>query len=202
MDRRALVWATLVVLALLLVASFAASRLGRWEAFAFAGAGPYAGATPCDDPDGVCSPGDTCCPAGAVCGAGGVCLASCADAPCPAGFDCVGGRCAPQGQRPVPSWRAPGRDASFLRFRRVTFAVAAPDGRRWTKDVTANLNAAARGFRRGGPPPPRRLFLDRPLNAFSFVIAGFNDAASVPTAAAAAALGGLPAVLSGEWRAL
>ena len=80
-----------------------------------------------------------------------------------------------------PYWPAPGAGVAGLRFRRCTFAVERGDGARAAADVTAVLTGMATAYK-GAPAgaTPPTLTLDRPLNAFSFVIEGFNDRASVP----------------------
>jgi hypothetical protein len=97
---------------------------------------------------------------------------------------CVGGIC--QTSRP-PEWAAAGvENASALRFKGCTFTVVDPAGKKYEADVTAVLNGMAIAYRGATTPVPRTLRLDRPLNAFSFIIKGVNDSATVasPTEAA------------------
>jgi hypothetical protein len=49
---------------------------------------------------------------------------------------------------------------------------------------------------------PRTIYLDRPLNAFSFVIPGVNDSATVTTAAEAATWKNSATTLTGQWRTI
>jgi len=77
------------------------------------------------------------------------------------------------------SWSSNGSGVNRLRFSNCRFAVVRPDGVSASADVTGNLNDMARAFI--GEPANKYspiLSLDAPLNAFSFVIPGFNDAAS------------------------
>jgi hypothetical protein len=79
-----------------------------------------------------------------------------------------------------PAWNAAGTaDVSRLRFADAVFAVRLANGTTRTADVTAVLNGMAAAYE-GGTSNPTVLTLTRPLNPFSFVIPGFNDAASVP----------------------
>lgn len=83
------------------------------------------------------------------------------------------------------SWQAAGSaDVSRLRFRNCIFTVKRSDGATQSKDVTAVLNGMATAYA-GGPNNPTELSLDRPLNPFSFLIAGFNDSTTVPDPTAA-----------------
>lgn len=79
------------------------------------------------------------------------------------------------------SWSAPGQ-LSHLRFRNCTFSVVRLDGKSAELDVTGILNsmAAAYATAPAGQALPPALSLSAPLNAFSFVIPGFNDRATVP----------------------
>jgi len=79
----------------------------------------------------------------------------------------------------TPAWQPAGQAGlDRLRFKGCTFTVARSDGVTRTLDATPVLNAMAAGFA-DGPANPPALSLERPLNAFSFVIAGFNDRATV-----------------------
>ncbi len=84
----------------------------------------------------------------------------------------------------LPSW-APtgsGKNVSRLRFKNCLFSVQRTgDAAPTTRDVTGILNTMAAAYSRGSSrfltrsDFPASLVLDRPLNAFSFVIPGFND---------------------------
>lgn len=78
-----------------------------------------------------------------------------------------------------PSWAPPaGADISKLRFKNCVFSVSRADGVIKTQNVDAVLNGMAVAYR-NGVNSPMALTLVRPLNAFSFVIPGFNDRATV-----------------------
>ncbi len=77
------------------------------------------------------------------------------------------------------SWALPAQaDISLLRFKGCTFTVTRGDGVTRTYDVTPVLNGMAAAYA-GGTSNPPLLKLTRPLNAFSFVIPGFNDSRTV-----------------------
>lgn len=70
------------------------------------------------------------------------------------------------------------KDATRLRFRGAVFTVTTPDGKKYTADVTANLNAIAAGYSPAPlttPAPPAVMKLPYALSAYSFAIKGFND---------------------------
>lgn len=73
---------------------------------------------------------------------------------------------------------AGGKSPASLRFRDCVFTVTPAGKPARSADVTGILNGMARGLRgsSGGAGGPSALALDRPLNPFSFVIQGFNDA--------------------------
>lgn len=84
-----------------------------------------------------------------------------------------------------PSWAPTGahKNVSRLRFKDCVFSVQrAGDPAPTSRDVTGILNNMAIAYSRGNsrffvPSDfPASLSLDRPLNAFSFTIPGFNDA--------------------------
>ena len=86
-----------------------------------------------------------------------------------------------------PSWTANNNaDISRLRFKDCIFTVTRADGKVATLNVSPVLNSMAVAYKSGsvGTNPPA-LVLTRPLNPFSFVIAGFNDKLTVsdPTGA-------------------
>jgi hypothetical protein len=75
-----------------------------------------------------------------------------------------------------PSWGA--SDISRLRFKDVVFVVSRSDGIVQKKDVSAVLNGMAVAYESAVNKPPQ-LRLVRRLNAFSFVVEGFNDPVTV-----------------------
>lgn len=84
----------------------------------------------------------------------------------------------------LPSWKptGAGKNVSLLRFKDCVFTVQrAGDAAPTSRDVTAVLNSMAVAYSSGrsrfyAPSDyPPSLDLARPLNAFSFVIPGFND---------------------------
>lgn len=81
-----------------------------------------------------------------------------------------------------------------LRFRGCTFATVNPQGLAAQWDVTAVLNGMAAAY--DVPISKSELTLGGsariPLNPFSFTRAGYNDPATVPTAAASTAWGAAP----------
>ena len=108
--------------------------------------------------------------------------------------------------------------AGSIRFRGATFTVTAPDGTSRSKDVTAILNGMALAYSGGAGAATSSFSLGgkvcikknakglctqtgrpRPLNPFTFTIAGFNDRKTVPTKADAAEWTGA-ARLTGEAR--
>lgn len=91
------------------------------------------------------------------------------------------------------AWAPATTDVSRLRFRGAVFTVQAPGGAAVSKDVTATLNAMAAAHA-GSSMMPARLELDRPLNPYSFTIAGVNDGGRDVT--------GATATLAGQWREL
>jgi len=107
--------------------------------------------------------------------AGGGCRTPCS-AGCPANQICgTAGVCLPDS---TPSWHpTTGGDVSRLRFKACVFTVVDPSGTPHTADVTAVLNGMAAAHA-GSKSPPAALTLDRPLNAFSFLVPGVNDPAS------------------------
>ena len=102
---------------------------------------------------------------------------------------------------PRPSWTSSTGSVADLRFRGYVFTVADPadPARVYSKDVSAVLNGMAAAYA-GSAAAPATLALSRPLNAFSFVIAGVNDPAAVPTPADAARWGNVRTTLVGRWR--
>lgn len=99
------------------------------------------------------------------------------------------------------------RTPAWIRFRNCTFTTQNPQGQTATWDVTAVLNGMATAHPTTPPSMsyPTALSLSDPLNPFSFVQAGFNDKATVPTAADSLAWGQVPASatsLTGEWTVL
>jgi len=104
----------------------------------------------------------------------------------------------------VASWTAPSGDTSSLRFRNMIFRVRTADGKTSARNVTAIVNKMAQAFDATGGVNTGTLTLDRPLNAFSFVIAGMNDRATIKTAAdkVASPLNHAPVSLIGSWRTI
>lgn len=85
----------------------------------------------------------------------------------------------------LPSWAPTGsrKNISRLRFKNCVFSVQrAGDASPTARDVTSVLNSMAVAYSRSTSRSmpagnfPKALTLDRPLNAFSFVIPAFNDA--------------------------
>ena len=101
-----------------------------------------------------------------------------------------------------PGWAETGKSVSSLRFKNCVFTVTTPRGTVRSADVTSVLNGMAVAYRKRGALPPKTLRLDRPLNAFSFLIFGVNDSSAVPTAADAARWANSATSLSGLVRAL
>lgn len=201
----ALLLAAAVVALVLIAAAYVWYNATGWADFSFTGAVPYAVGAACsaNPPAGsaTCPSGKTCCPAGQTCN-GATCQTPCSqDSDCPPGDTCDEGVCA---SGSPPSWTAAGgRDASALRFRNCVFTVVDPKGVSHTQDVTAVLNGMAVAYAGAETtPPPATLRLDRPLNAFSFVVPGVNDSATVTTAADAAAWYKSATTLAGEWRTI
>jgi hypothetical protein len=95
----------------------------------------------------------------------------------------------------VTSWT--GNNTSKLRFRRAVFTITPPGQQSYKKDVSAVLNSMAVAY--AGVPNSGTLKLDRPLNAFSFLIPGVNDSKTVPNPAS---WKNAPATLVGEYREL
>lgn len=199
---QALVLGLFVVLVVLLVAAYAWYHQYGWTPFSFAGVVPYVRSSPCTaNPDGgKCPKGKTCCPKGQSC-IGNQCVAQCdTDGDCPSGQVCVGGHCQPAD---IPSWKAAeGEDIASLRFKNCVFTVVDPAGKKHSADVTTVLNGMAVAFRGATSRVPATLYLDRPLNAFSFVIPEVNDSATVLTAADAAKWAGAATSLTGTVRTI
>jgi hypothetical protein len=81
----------------------------------------------------------------------------------------------------LPTWAPPkGKSLADLRFSDCVFKVSRADGLVAQKDVTPVLQNMALAYSDAAPNQalPSALSLDAPLNSFSFVIMGFNDAAS------------------------
>jgi hypothetical protein len=202
---QALALGLVIVLLVLVAAAYYWYHGTGWAKFGFKGTIPYAIGAACDanPPAGstTCPSGKTCCPAGQLCGG-----ASCAT-PCSTNNDCAGagGACAGGVCHTgvVPSWTAAGgQNISALRFKNCVFTVVDPQGQTHTADETSVLNGMAVAYRGATSAVPASLYLDRPLNAFSFKLAGVNDSATVPTAAAAAAWAGSATALAGESRTI
>lgn len=79
-----------------------------------------------------------------------------------------------------PSW-SPAKDSDIfkLRFKNCMFTVSRSDGVVKSVNVAPVLNSMSTAFTKG-TNNPTKLQLIGPLNPFSFIIAGFNDRASVP----------------------
>lgn len=204
-PERSLALGLVVVLVILLVAAFVWYNFTGWAGFTFAGTVPYGIGPPCNanPPPGstTCPAGAACCPAGQQCG-GAQCLTPCASsADCAAGQNCAGGACQ---SGLLPSWSVTNsaRNISDLRFKGCVFTVTDPQGQQHAADVTAVLNGMAVAFRGATAAVPQTLYLDRPLNAFSFRIPGVNDSATVTSAAAAAAWANSATTLTGQFRTI
>lgn len=199
-----LVLGVCIILVVFVIAAYIWYYKMGWEPFHFAGTVPYAVGAACNaNPspgDTKCPSGKTCCPSGQRC-FGSQCATPCtSDSHCPAGQECTGGVC--QTGR-APSWTAAGDSTmASIRFKDCTFTVTTPLGQKHSVNVTAVLNGMAVGFRGATTPVPRTLRLDRPLNAFSFIIAGVNDSDAVTTAAEAATWKNCPSALTGLWRTI
>lgn len=104
----------------------------------------------------------------------------------------------------APSWTPVGGSgadpaaADRLRFRKAVFTVTTASGATHAADVTAVLNGMAVAYR-GSPTAPAALVLARPLNPYSFAIAGVNDP-SVTGSATSDPLTGASATLAGYYR--
>ncbi len=179
---QALAFGLVTILVVFVVAAYVWYYRMGWKAFGFKGVVPYAAGSACtaDAPSSsACPPGKTCCPNGQTC----------------IGGFCRGGR--------APSWTASGdEDVTALRFLDCIFSVTDPQGVNHMADVTAVLNGMAVAYRGSITKIPRTLYLDRPLNAFSFVIPGVNDSATVTTAAEAATWQNSATTLTGQWRTI
>ena len=99
------------------------------------------------------------------------------------------------------AWTAAGAtpDTARLRFRKAVFTVTV-NGAPHAQDVTPVLNAMARAHT-AGDGNNGTLKLDDYLNPFSFVIAGVNDAQTVP-ASNTPAWRAATATLKGQYRTL
>ena len=143
-------------------------------------------ATPCASGDcvsGYCAaPGfKPCCDKGYTFKAGR-CLQACdQNNPCDASAPhCQKGVCMASA---IPQWPpkaalGAGKTVASLRFKDCAFTLTGLDGQAHTVDVTPVLNGMAAAYRGSSAAAPKVLQLDRPLNAFSFVVPGVNDAAS------------------------
>jgi hypothetical protein len=197
---RALLIAIVIVLVVLIAAAFLWYHFTGWSApFTFEST-QYPEPTPCagECPASGSSPfpcvvGSPCCVAAGK-GAPGSCysVTPCLSAgDCPAGWACGVGYCVPVAP---PSWSSAAAGSSRrgidrLRFKGAVFTVTDPAGTVHTRDVTPVLNAMATAYRGAPGTIPQTLSLDRPLNAFSFVVPGVNDnvaAADLPQWAGAA----------------
>lgn len=73
---------------------------------------------------------------------------------------------------------------AYMRFRNCIFTFTDPKGSLHSIDVTEVLNNMAKGFRDAQNPPSSFTLgghCQAPLNAFSFVLPGVNDRATVTT---------------------
>jgi hypothetical protein len=153
---------------------------------------------------GYCPPGSSptaCCSEGYAL-QGGQCYKACSSgAPCPSGYTCDSSGLCQSGSS--PAWgAASGENVSALRFKSCKFSVIDPQGGTHTADVTAVLNGMAVAYRGATGQVPAVLRLDRPLNAFSFIIPGVNDSATVKTAADAKLWQNSPTALVGYTRTI
>ena len=181
-----------IVLAVFLAAAYYWYNFTGWSRFAFQGVIPYGVGPACKK--------DSDCPATAPRCLGSTCKTFCsADPDCPSNLKCARGICETGS---LPSWTASGdNNVSDLRFRDCTFTVTDPLDNEHSTEVTSVLNGMAVAYR-GASRPPRTLYLDRPLNAFSFVIQGVNDAATVKTAADVQKWANCATSLTGLWRTI
>jgi len=189
---QALALGLVIVLVVFLAAAYYWYYQTGWERFSFTGTVPYIIGKACGAPSD-CSSGEKC--------VGGACATPCStSSDCPKGQGCAGGACR---AGVIPSWTAASDgNVSDLRFRGCTFTVADPQGGQHSADVTAVLNGMAVAYRGATSRIPRTLYLDRPLNAFSFVIQGVNDASTVGTAADAQKWANCATMLTGAWRSI
>jgi len=186
---RALLLACVVVLVVLIAMAYVWYHYTGWEKsplFTSAGYDPTLTAPECTPTKGEpiqCVNGRACC--GKVGGVNRTFYTCYTDNDCPAGSlpFCAKGICV--SEKP-PSWDArPGADGQprtvdRLRFKNSVFTVTSPDGSTtYRRDVTAVLNGMAAAYKNSSVAPPTTLSLDRPLNAFSFTIPGFNDVNSM-----------------------
>ena len=202
---QALILGLVVVLVVLLIAAYLWYHKTGWEDFTFAGTVPYAVGSKCNaNPP----PGSMLCPAGKTCCTtpGQQCLGSQCVTPCTIGTDCAPGQSCAGGicqTGTVPSWTASGNnDISSLRFKGCTFTVTDPSGKQHSADVTAVLNGMTVAYRGATISIPRTLYLDRPLNAFSFVIKGVNDSATITSPTEASAWMNSATSLTGQSRTI
>lgn len=228
---QSLVLGLIIVLVVLVVAAYYWYHHTGWTPFSFTGTVPFVagGMTQCasseacvanncttacsSDADcpggakgsctsGYCSPitGKTCCPAGQRL-VGNQCLTVCsAGQTCPAGTACQSGFCQ---AGMTPAWAAAkGEKISALRFKGCTFTVVDPAGKQHSADATAILNGMAVAYRGAVSKIPTVLNLDRPLNAFSFLIPGVNDSATVTTPAQAKTWANCATTLTGSVRTI
>ena len=100
-----------------------------------------------------------------------------------------------------PIWK-PDVAISRLRFKDCIFTVTRSDGVSQSLDVSQVLNGMVVAFKNSTLDVAEPLKLVRPLNPFSFVIAGFNDKATVsdPSIPLWNVKNGATATLSGKWR--
>ena len=221
-----------IVLVVLVIASYYWYHKTGWEPFNFKGVVPYVpgGASQCaanetcianncvlackSDSDcptkaagacnsGFCPPteGTTCCPPGEAL-VGNQCQTVCTtDGDCGSqGKVCWNGLCQSAG---TPTWAAgQGKNIASLRFKGCIFTVVDPAGKKHTADVTTVLNGMAVAYRGAVSKIPSALYLDRPLNAFSFVIPGVNDKATVTTSAMAKTWANCATTLAGDARTI
>jgi hypothetical protein len=229
---QALALGFVIVLAILLIAAYYWYHQTGWGPFNFTGILPYVPGKPsacagrescvannCVPPctvdsdcpaaaagactSGLCPPteGKTCCPIGEVL-SGAQCKKVCAsDGDCGSqGLGCWSGLCQPTA---TPSWVAKGgKNVASLRYKGCTFTVVDPAGATHTADVTSVLNGMAVAYRGSASKIPLSLRLDRPLNAFSFLIPGVNDRATVTTADMAGTWVNCATTLTGEVRTI
>jgi hypothetical protein len=81
------------------------------------------------------------------------------------------------GDNPVWSTNS-GKNAGQIRFKNCIFTIATSDGKIVTRNVTSVLNGMAVAYKGKINSGINYLKLTRPINAFSFVIPGYNDVKS------------------------
>ena len=191
-PTQALALGVIIVLIVLLIAAYYWYHWIGWVKFNFVGIVPYGTEKNCKK-HSDCSLKEKC--------VGDTCITPCStDSDCLLGRKCTGGNC---GVSTIPSWTAPNNgNVTKLRFKGCIFTIVDPRGKKHVVDVTTILNGMAVAYRGAIAAIPRTLYLDRPLNAFSFTINGVNDSLTVKTAVDAQKWANCATTLTGTWRSI